>query len=300
MEFFIIHLLILYIYIHKQKEIISTMPPLPSDFTDVTLARNTRTRLDFGITANDVKGPVKRQAESLDLTPTLKRRRFHCFTSTPKPEVTTLSPISSIIQAVDKLSTESDLIADGSRVNILPTIPGKHSDLSAISPETMSDVLDGVYDSSVDKVTIIDCRYPYEFGGGHIKGAVNLFTKESIKQFIQETVTSPTNNHVLIFHCEFSSERGPKMYRHLRALDRDLNKDNYPRLNFPEIYLLEGGYKAFFNTNKEQCFPQTYKPMLHKEHRDDLRHFRVKSKSWSAGDRPRKTSDIGKGLRLRF
>ncbi|XP_060573388.1 M-phase inducer phosphatase 1-B-like [Ruditapes philippinarum] len=300
MEFFIIQLLILYIYIHKQKEIISTMPPLPSDFTDVTLARNTRTRLDFGITGNDVKGPVKRQAESLDLTPTMKRKRFQCFTSTPKPEVTTFSPISSIIQAVDKLSTESDLIADGSRVNILPTIPGKHSDLSAISPETMSDVLDGVYDSSVDKVTVIDCRYPYEFGGGHIKGAVNLFTKESIKQFIQETVTSPTNNHVLIFHCEFSSERGPKMYRHLRALDRDLNKDNYPRLNFPEIYLLEGGYKAFFNTNKEQCFPQTYKPMLHKEHRDDLRHFRVKSKSWSAGDRPRKTSDIGKGLRLRF
>ena len=135
-----------------------------------------RTRLDFGITANDVKGPVKRQAERLDLTPTLKRRRFQCFTSTPKPEVTTFSPISSIIQAVDKLSTESDLIADGSRVNILPTIPGKHSDLSAISPETMSDVLDGVYDSSVDKVTIIDCRYPYEFGGGHIK--VN--SKESL------------------------------------------------------------------------------------------------------------------------
>ena len=38
-------------------------------------------------------------------------------------------------------------------------------------------------------------------------------------------------------------------YRFLRSLDRDLNKDNYPRLNFPEIYLLEGGYKAFFYTN---------------------------------------------------
>ncbi|XP_060604499.1 M-phase inducer phosphatase 1-like [Ruditapes philippinarum] len=249
---------------------------------------------------NEVKECVKRHSDTHDFTPTLKRRRFQCFTSTPKPEVTTLSPISSIIQAVDKLSTESDLIADGSRVNILPTIPGKHSDLSAISPETMSDVLDGVYGRSVDKVTIIDCRYPYEFEGGHIKGAVNLYTKESIKQFLQITVTAPTINHVLVFHCEFSSERGPKMYRHLRSLDRDLNKDNYPRLDFPEIYLLEGGYKAFFNAHKEQCFPQTYKPMMHKEHREDLRHFRVKSKSWSADDRSRKLEISGSGLRLRF
>ena len=26
--------------------------------------------------------------------------------------------------------------------------------------------------------TIIDARYPYEFRGGHIKGAVNLYTKD--------------------------------------------------------------------------------------------------------------------------
>jgi len=25
-----------------------------------------------------------------------------------------------------------------------------------------------------------------------------------------------------------------------------MNKDHYPRLNFPEIYLLEGGYKNFY------------------------------------------------------
>jgi hypothetical protein len=123
--------------------------------------------LDFGLFTKEIKGTIKHNSETFGCTPTLKKKQ--CFTSTPKSEVTTLSPISSIIQAVDKLSTESDLIADGSRVNILPIIPGKHSDLSAISPETMSGVLNGVYDSSLDTVTIIDCRYPYEFEGGHIK-----------------------------------------------------------------------------------------------------------------------------------
>ena len=116
-----------------------------------------RTRFNLGLPANEIKGSKTCQPP---VTPD---------TSTSKLETMSASPISSIPQAVDKLSTESDLIADGSRANVLPTIPGKHSDLSAISPETMSDVLDGVYDKCVDKVTIIDCRYPYEFEGGHIK-----------------------------------------------------------------------------------------------------------------------------------
>lgn len=38
-------------------------------------------------------------------------------------------------------------------------------------------------------------------------------------------------------------------YRFLRSQDREMNKDNYPALNFPEIYLLEGGYKAFYQAH---------------------------------------------------
>ncbi|XP_052820208.1 M-phase inducer phosphatase cdc-25.3-like [Mya arenaria] len=58
---------------------------------------------------------------------------------------------------------------------------------------------------------------------------------------------SSEKNHVIVFHCEFSSERGPNMYRHLRSLDRESNKDSNPQLNFPEVYLLEGGYKEFYH-----------------------------------------------------
>jgi len=76
----------------------------------------------------------------------------------------------------------------------------------------MSAVLRGCYDDQMDDVTVIDCRYPYEFAGGHIRGAVNLYTHEMVRDFLMRHVTSTSGRHVLIFHCEFSSERGPKMW----------------------------------------------------------------------------------------
>ncbi|KFM72834.1 M-phase inducer phosphatase 2, partial [Stegodyphus mimosarum] len=53
---------------------------------------------------------------------------------------------------------------------------------------------------------------------------------------------------ILIFYCEFSSERAPNMIRFLRGKDRDMNKDCYPFLYYPELYLIEGGYKAFYTS----------------------------------------------------
>ena len=115
-----------------------------------------------------------------------------------------------VIQAVDKLTSQQQLIADGSRDYTLPTIPGKHSDLRSISADTMADVLRGKYDDNLGEVTIVDCRYPYEFEGGHIKGAANMYTKDAVQSLLEKPLTSD-KPHVLIFHCEFSSERGPKM-----------------------------------------------------------------------------------------
>lgn len=65
-------------------------------------------------------------------------------------------------------------------------------------------------------------RYPYEFEGGHIRGAKNFYTKEQImKEFVNskdgvnKADSSDQNGankrNILIFHCEFSSERGPNL-----------------------------------------------------------------------------------------
>lgn len=73
----------------------------------------------------------------------------------------------------------------------------------------------GHHNPSVDSYKIIDCRYPYEFKGGHISGALNLYTKEQISELFESKIDGAkieeTKRHILVFHCEFSSERGPNL-----------------------------------------------------------------------------------------
>ncbi|KAJ8316888.1 hypothetical protein KUTeg_004792 [Tegillarca granosa] len=193
----------------------------------------------------------------------------------------------AIEHVLGRVGDESDLVSDGSRTYRLPTVRGKHQDLKCISPQTTADVLTGKYNDVISSYKIVDCRYPYEFEGGHIQQAENMYTRENISELLTNSVLEKKPD-ILIFHCEFSSERGPKMSRFLRNKDRELNSDNYPALHYPEIYLLSGGYKDFFYMFKNLCEPQEYKPMLHNDHNDDLRHFRSKSKSWT-GDEQRRT-----------
>ena len=133
----------------------------------------------------------------------------------------------------------------------------------------------------------MDARYPYEYNGGHIRGSKNLYTKEQIEGHFYGTNpyhTSQKENKnrrkVLVFHCEFSVERGPQMLRYLRKMDRARNR--YPALDYPEVYLLKGGYKQFFADHREAT-TGTYAPMLDTKYTKELRHFRRKCKTLPAG-----------------
>ena len=183
--------------------------------------------------------------------------------------------------------TENDehLIANLSTSNALPQVASsKNGYLPAIAPETLLEVLQGKYTSSINSTIIVDCRYPYEYEGGHVRGAVNLHTKDQIQSFFSnpDLTGSSGAKTVVIFHCEFSSKRGPKMFRFLRTYDRAIN--SYPTLSFPEMYILEGGYKAFYQLNSNFCEPPSYKSMLDIEHAQDLKHFRKRAKSLSNND----------------
>ncbi|CAH6787846.1 M-phase inducer phosphatase 2 [Phodopus roborovskii] len=185
-------------------------------------------------------------------------------------------------------SDHRGLIGDYSKAFLLQTVDGKHQDLKYISPETMVALLTGKFSNMVEKFVIVDCRYPYEYEGGHIKNAVNLPLERDVETFLLQHPIKPCSldkRIILIFHCEFSSERGPRMCRFVRERDRAAN--DYPSLYYPEMYILKGGYKEFFPQHPNFCEPQNYRPMNHEAFRDELRTFRLKTRSW-AGERSRR------------
>lgn len=107
------------------------------------------------------------------------------------------------------------LIGDFSRKYALPWISNsKHQDLKSITCHVLADLLLARYSDQIKTFTIVDCRYPYEYEGGHIRSAINLYTQEHIHNYF---INNPKNQlvdskrDILIFHCEFSSERGPNL-----------------------------------------------------------------------------------------
>lgn len=192
------------------------------------------------------------------------------------------SPFSRFRLNQQESSQNDKLIGDMSRTHTLPILSkSRHNDLASIEPKTLVDLLNGKYEHKIGEYIILDARYPYEFNGGHVSSAQSAFLKEQVMQqlFDHPLTSSDGKPVVIIFHCEFSIERGPKLMREFREMDRSLNKDNYPNLFYPEIYLLEGGYKRFFEESIQLCEPRSYMPMSDSHHKQDMKYFRKKSKS---------------------
>lgn len=161
---------------------------------------------------------------------------------------------------------------------VLPCFSVSNDGLMRVSTNTVADLLEGKFDQDIDSYQIIDCRFGYEYQGGHIPGAINLNTLEKVKNHFlvpnqglhYPNLDLPPRSQsgkvdrngnlkktVLVFHCEFSAKRAPSMALALRQADRSLNSD-YPNCHFPEIYILKGGYCEFFKDFKGKCKPEQY------------------------------------------
>ncbi|XP_044755129.1 M-phase inducer phosphatase-like [Coccinella septempunctata] len=95
----------------------------------------------------------------------------------------------------------------------------------ALGPEVHYCLNPGLADIITGKIRcvafkIIDCRYPDEYNGGHIDGALNIYMREQCFEFLSQQYQKREKINILIFHCEFSSERGPNLCRYLRQIDR--------------------------------------------------------------------------------
>ncbi|XP_025904656.1 M-phase inducer phosphatase 2 [Nothoprocta perdicaria] len=229
--------------------------------------------------------------------PVVQSKRRRSVAGTPEEERRAAEPRARLLRShsfcheeIEHLlaSDHRELIGDFSKAYLLQTVEGKHQDLKYISPEMMVAVLTGQFSSLIESCVIVDCRYPYEYEGGHIKGAVNLPLEQDVEEFLLKKPIVPfdaAKRVIVIFHCEFSSERGPRMCRFVREKDRACNE--YPRLHYPELYVLKGGYREFFPQYQAHCEPQDYRPMHHADFKEDLRRFRLKSRTW-AGERSKR------------
>ncbi|EGW06693.1 M-phase inducer phosphatase 3 [Cricetulus griseus] len=203
--------------------------------------------------------------------------------------ITTVPKLSKNLKLEDQEglsedSVEFSLEDQDTKLCALPTVSGKHQDLKYVTPDTVAALLSGKFQDLIEKFYIIDCRYPYEYLGGHILGALNLYSQKELHDlhpspFLKKpTVPLDIQKRIIIvFLCEFSSERGPRMCRSLREKDRALNQ--YPALYYPELYILKGGYRDFFPEYTELCEPQSYCPMHHQDHQAELLRWRSQNKA---------------------
>ncbi|XP_048146900.1 M-phase inducer phosphatase 2-like isoform X2 [Corvus hawaiiensis] len=197
-----------------------------------------------------VPRPVLKRGQPSDSDSPVEAKRQRRVAGSPGQEASVepgawLEPSRSArLEEIENLLANDDqeLIGDFSKPHLLPTVEGKDPGLKYISPET---------------------------------GAVNLPLQRDVEELLLEQPIVPldaSKRVIVIFHCEFSVERGPKMCKFLRERDRCCHE--YPQLHYPELYVLKGGYREFFFQFPSHCEPRDYRPMRHAAFKEELRKFR--------------------------
>jgi len=154
------------------------------------------------------------------------------------------------------LDTTNNGSNDYQQIEYLPLVCKEDNGCSHISCETMMELLDGTFEKSYlfDYFVIIDCRYDYEYLGGHINGAINVSDKLLIELLFKANMKLrdiKSQRIVWIFHCEYSKHRGPQTCKYFRKLDREMNEHRYPYVSYPHVYVLHGGFKKFWFKYKD-------------------------------------------------
>lgn len=93
----------------------------------------------------------------------------------------------------------------------------------------LDSLISGQYTDKIKRYHIIDCRFDYEYAGGHIAGAINVKSMDALDELLLQEATGvyqdgmdlpvPSRSGeledgeqvVLVFHCEFSAKRAPTL-----------------------------------------------------------------------------------------
>jgi M-phase inducer tyrosine phosphatase len=132
-----------------------------------------------------------------------------------------------------------------------PILPASGFDpFPRISPAGLRALLANPAAHGFDRVLVIDARFGYEWAAGHIHHSINVRTMSHLVNVFKENCECDV---CVVFHCEWSGHRAPRLMRIFRRYDREMNITRYPELSFPSIYLLEGGYRRFFDECVDLC-----------------------------------------------
>ncbi|EDQ90044.1 uncharacterized protein MONBRDRAFT_31958 [Monosiga brevicollis MX1] len=142
-----------------------------------------------------------------------------------------------------------------------------------ISGETLSRLLKGEYAEHFTHVLVLDCRFSFEYDGGHILNAQRAWLREHVLNHLFYNPQVPfteTHRTAVVFHCEFSAQRGPDQYEFARCLDDIFSHGTGQRL-WPNMFILEKGYREFYKNYPEHCFGK-YCEMKDTTKASDLAH----------------------------
>jgi hypothetical protein len=107
---------------------------------------------------------------------------------------------------------------------------------------------------------LVDCRYPYEFEGGHILGARNYppSDRSRLMDWLFSTENGQARNGplILIMHCEFSQCRAPTLASDIIRYHSQLGLSTGL-----EVYVMKGGFCEFYRHYPQWCDPVGYVPM---------------------------------------
>eukprot|EP00049_Salpingoeca_infusionum_P014390 m.268884 g.268884 ORF g.268884 m.268884 type:complete len:378 (-) comp15663_c2_seq1:516-1649(-) len=110
-----------------------------------------------------------------------------------------------------------------------------------------------LHDALEHKNTVVfDCRFPFEYAAGSVLGALNTPLIANVETLLfRDGQPLYTPDTVILFYCEFSSQRAPRLWRHIRHVDAAMNPDGC--LAYPEMYVVHGGFKAIYATARDLC-----------------------------------------------
>ena len=128
--------------------------------------------------------------------------------------------------------------------------PRAPTDPESITPAALASYIKNPSQLRYNQLTIIDCRYPFEFNSGRIVGAVNVQTKQQMDA-MQHQFRSP--NTLFVFYSQDSKERAPMVCSMFKEALREVAGCQFA--------VLEGGMKDFSSSYSFLCIGH-YKPKL--------------------------------------